>query len=239
MSKIIVISGSPSCGKTVTALKLAETIYNERKATVMFLSADMCVPSIGYLLPHYKNTELSSIGEVLDHTDIYTENVLAHTVTVKNRENFGILAFKTGENRFSYPAPTEDKIQFLLSVLQELAQYIIVDCSGRYDDIISQMAMKQADTVIQLIAPDLKCMSYYAAHADMYATVADKSIQIMNITDRDVYLPIEDVKKHFKKVRFVLPYSLPLKQQTITGLLTENLKDAAYCNVMKKLTEVV
>ena len=43
-----------------------------------------------------------------------------------------------------------------------------------------------------------------------------------------MFLPIEEVKTHFKNVKLILPYSRPLKQQAITGSLTERLNDSKY-----------
>ena len=49
MSKLIAVCGSPGSGKTTTALKLAEEIYYEKKASVQFVSPDLSVPCMAYL----------------------------------------------------------------------------------------------------------------------------------------------------------------------------------------------
>ena len=43
MGKMIAVCGSPNCGKTTAALKLAQEIYGLKKSSVMFLSPDLIV----------------------------------------------------------------------------------------------------------------------------------------------------------------------------------------------------
>lgn len=81
-----------------------------------------------------RRKELYSVGVALDRTDIYREDVLRQMNHVKTMENFGFLGYKAGENKYSYPRPTEDKILNLFSILRELADYVIVDCA---DGLIS------------------------------------------------------------------------------------------------------
>ena len=116
MGKFIAVCGSPESGKTVTALKLAQEIYEETRQRVLFFSPDLSVPLMGYIFPHCKESDLYSIGKALDQTDIYKEDVLKRVVTVKTMTSFGYLGFKAGENKYTYPRPTEDKVlQLLLS----------------------------------------------------------------------------------------------------------------------------
>ena len=44
MGKMIAVCGSPNCGKTTAALKLAQAIYGLKKTSVHFLSPDLTVP---------------------------------------------------------------------------------------------------------------------------------------------------------------------------------------------------
>lgn len=228
MSKIIAFCGSPESGKTTASLKTAQELNCGKKGSVIFLSPDMNVPSMAYLFPRYKDSEFYSIGRVLDKTDIYKEDVIKQLVTIKDMPNFGFLGYKAGENKYSYPRPTEEKITALFRVLREAADYVVVDCASSADELISRMVINEADSVIQMITPDLKCMAYYASQAVMFESAANRSVKVMSIRDCDLYLPIEEVKKHFKNVQFILPYSRPLKQQSITGDLSERLEDKKY-----------
>ncbi len=228
MSKMIAFCGSPESGKTTASLKVAQELYYDKKGSVVFLSPDMSVPVMAFIFPHSKDSDLFSIGKALDKTDIYKEDVLKQLVPVKTMRNFGFFGYKAGENKFSYPRPTEDKIMALFRAMKEIADYVIVDCVSDADDLISRMAVNEADSVIQMITPDLKCMAYYASQSGMFESAADRGFKVLCIRDRDLYLPKEEVISHFKNVQFTLPYSRPLKQQVITGTLSERLADSKY-----------
>lgn len=50
---------------------------------------------------------------------------------------------------------------------------------------------------------------------------------------------ITEVANHFKGVDFTLPFSRALKQQTITGTLSERLPDAKYRSVAAEIAKAV
>ena len=153
--------------------------------------------------------------------------------------NFGYLGFKAGENKYSYPRHTEDKVLDLFRCMSEIAEYVVIDCTSDSDDLISSLAIREADNVILAVTPDLKCMTYYGSNGDAFLGCANKAEYVMNIMDKDLFLPIDEVKTHFKKIQFVLPYSVALKQQTITGTLSERLADRKYREVISQLAKAV
>lgn len=239
MSKMIAVCGSPESGKTTAALKIAQELYYDKKGSVIFLSPDMCVPAMAYIFPHCKDSDLFSVGKALDKTDIYREDVMKQLVSVKTMLNFGFLGYKATENKFSYPRPTDDKILALFRVMKEIADFVIVDCVSDADDLTSRLALTESDSVVQMITPDLKCMSYYSSQAEMFSTVSERSVKVMSIRDKDLYLPTDEVKAHFKNVAFVLPYSQALKQQVITGTLSERLADRKYREQIAEIAKKV
>ncbi|MBQ7725820.1 MAG: hypothetical protein IJT66_01610 [Clostridia bacterium] len=237
MSRVIAVYGSPESGKTVTALKLAQEIYERKKNRVLFVSPDLTVPMMGYVFPHCKASELYSLGEVLDRTDIGKEDILKQIVTVKTMENFGYLGFKAGENRYSYPHPTEDKIAQLFARLREIAEYIVLDCVSDPADFISAMCLKEADDCLQIISTDLKGMVY---HLSNNAGITLKHRQtVLNIKEKDIVLATEEIGAVFGKTDFTLPYSFALKKQTYTGTLSERLSDPKYRKAMKTVARAV
>ena len=240
MSKFIAVCGAPGCGKTTAALKVAQELYllNGRRP-VLFFSPDLQVPGLGYIFPHRKSADLYSIGEVLERTDVYREDVLKHTVTTKEMEGLGYLGFKAGENKYSYPRPTEDKIRQLFRCMRELAEYVVVDCTSDRADLLSAMARNEADTIIQVASPDLKTMCYFVSNADQFDALPNSTIQIMSILDRDIYLPVTEVDSHFKSITLKLPYSRQIKQQAITGTLTGLVSDPSYRNAAKEIARAV
>lgn len=239
MSKMIAVCGSPGSGKTTAALKIAQELYYEKKGTILFLSPDISVPVMAFIFPHCKDSDLFSIGKALDKTDIFKEDVMKQIVSVKTMLNFGFLGYKAQENKFSYPRPTEDKVLALFNSMKEIADFSVIDCTSDAGDLISCMAMTESDSVVQMITPDIKCMGYYSSQSDMYSAVSDRSIKVLCICDRDLYLPIDEVKAHFKDIRFTLPYSRPLKQQVITGTLSERLADRKYREQIAEIAKKV
>jgi len=127
----------------------------------------------------------------------------------------------------------------LFRAMKEIANYTVIDCTSDADDLTSCMAMHEADSVIQMITPDLKCMAYYSSQSNIFNAVSDRSIKVMSTRDYDLYLPINEVKEHFKNVSVILPYSRPLKQQVITGTLSECLADRKYREQIAKIAKKV
>ena len=240
MSKFIAVCGAPGSGKTSVTLKVAQELYHlTDRAPILVFSPDLQAPSLGYLFPHKKASELYSVGKVLEQTDVYREDVLKHTVTTKDMEGLGYLGFKAGENKYSYPRPTEDKVRQLFRCMRELADFVIVDCSSDRTDLLSAMARNEADVVLQVTSPTLKTMCYYASNEDQFESANNCMIRVMNIQDHDIYLPLQEVDHHFKGIPYTLPYSRGIKQQAITGTLAQMLPDRAYRAVIKEIAKAV
>ena len=239
MGKMIAVCGSPNSGKTTAALKLAQEIYGLKKASLMFLSPDLNVPCMAYLFPNGKDSDLYSLGVALDKTDIYKEDVLKQTVNVKTMQNFGFLGFKLGENRYSYPRPTEDKVNQLFAVMKDNADYVIVDCTCDPDDIVSSIAKRDCDVAVQMFSPDMKCISYYASCVNQFLLIEGKKLKVLNVMDKDIYVPIYEAETHFKGMDFKLPYERMLKQQMITGTLSERIGNCKYRSEIERLAKAV
>lgn len=239
MSKIIAVCGAPYSGKTTATLKIAQEVYFSSNQPVLFVSPDTNRPTLSYIFPRSKDSDLFSLGVALDKTTITREDILKQTVSTDNMKNFGFLGLKTGENKHSYPLPTEDKVKEFLNACSGIAPYVFVDCASCFDDLISEIAMREADINIQLISADLCAMGYYSAYEERYNSISDKCIKVINIRDNDIFLPIEEVKSHFGDVKFILPYSRHLKHQAITGTLFEKIPDPKYKKVCWDISRAV
>lgn len=231
MAKIIAVCGSPSSGKTTTALKLAQEIYFSAKCPVLFISPDTNTPTLSYLFPRSKDNELFSLGAALDKTSITAEDILKQTVNINSMKDFGFLGLKLGENKYSYARPTEEKVKEFFVSCGNIASFVFIDCASYFDDPISEMAMRESGIIVQMITADLKCMGYYSAYEDRYNALSDKVIKILNVMDNDILLPIDEVKQHFNGTDFMLPYSIKIKEQAIIGSLTDKTSDSKYKSV--------
>lgn len=237
---MIAVIGSPGSGKTTVTLKLAQELYcATTNGAVIYLSPSLKVPAIGVLFPNYTPDSIFSLGEMLDKTDIYEEDILNHLVTVKSMNNFGCLGYKAGENRFSYPVLTEDKVKSLFDVLHKMAGYVFVDCTEEENDLISQYALGVADEVILVLSPDLKSMVYLSSNESVLGSHADRAVRVLNINENELYPPVDDVKSNVRNISFVLPYSKQIRGQHLDGLLYERAKDKKYRTELSKIVNTI
>lgn len=240
MPKLIAFYGSPGGGKTSVALKTAmETYIQTKDEVVAFLSPDTIVPSIALLFPNYSPDEVVSLSEIFDNTAITSESLLKNAVTVKSMKDFFALGFKAGENRFSFPTPTPEKINSLFSALSDVAGYIFFDCTNDETDEISKKAILTADKAIHVISPDLKGMSWYSSNKNTDRTEGENLLNVVNITERELYLPIEEACSTLNSVTDVLPYSKALKRQMLDGRMYERLNDRVYTKKLQSLVSKI
>ena len=229
MAKLIAVCGAPGSGKTTVAFKLAQEIYlSTSDCSVTFLSPDIIVPSIGMLFPNYTPDSLFSLSAVLDCTDISDDLIMGNLVTVKNMKNFGCLGFMSGDSKYSFPTPTKEKVMNLLDVLSAAEGYVFVDCSNDDSDLISKQAIARADHIIQVITPDLKSMTWLNSYGDKITAGLEQCIKVVNITENELYIPLEDVCTHLKNVACVLPYCRQVRQQLLDGRMYDRLTAKEY-----------
>ena len=229
MAKLIAVCGAPGSGKTTVAFKLAQEIYlSTSDCSVTFLSPDIIVPSVGMLFPSYTPDSLFSLSAVLDCTDISDDLIMGNLVTVKNMKNFGCLGFMSGDSKYSFPTPTKEKVMNLLDVLSAPEGYVFVDCSNDDSDLISKQAIARADHIIQVITPDLKSMTWLNSYGDKITAGLEQCIKVVNITENELYIPLEDVCTHLKNVACVLPYCRQVRQQLLDGRMYDRLNAKEY-----------
>lgn len=240
MAKLIAVYGAPGAGKTCVSIKVGMALYLKtanNDAPIYYLSPDLIVPTNGLLFPNYKPDEVRSLADVFDNSVITEDIVLANTVTIKSMKNFGALGFKAGDTEYSFPRPTPEKINALFSILNDLAGYVIVDCAGEATDAISRKAMQTADAVLRVVTPDVKGMAWYSSHN--YSERQDNTdlFNVVNITEKDLHLPVSEVGANLKTVAGELPFSEALKQQMLDGELYEALRDNKYSKKVSALAQ--
>lgn len=241
MSKLIAVWGAPTSGKTVFSVKLASAVYERYNSTVLMLSCDDATPVLPCLFPALKSDELYSVGEPLSKTDITQQEVIKAIVTLKGKINLGYLGYKDGENKYTYPAYGEKKALMLLEVLKSLADFVIVDCTSILN-ILSAVALKNADEIIRLASPALKTVSFFSSQLPLYADPAyrlEQQIVGLNINEADCYMPIEEAKSHFREISFTLPYCRDIRQQCIDGTLTKTVRDKKYSAKFKAIADKI
>ena len=238
MSKIIAIWGSPNSGKTTLAVKIATELDNRKVGSILVLHTDNTIPVMPVLFPF--NKDLHSIGVALSAVDITQFEILQAVTTPKGRDNLGFLGYVWGDNQFSYPAIDKRKASDCLSVLKSIADYVIVDCSSLYDNVLSHASIADADIVIKLATPDLNSMTFFQSQTPLYIdcdVAIAEAAQGLTLMSRDTYQPVEDCKQYFSKTSFVCPYCTEIKDQWATGTLINHKNNKAYNQMVNKLAD--
>lgn len=242
MGKLICVWGSPNSGKTTFSVKLARSIYDEYESKVVVVNADLDTPTLPVLFPNKKADEMKSVGAVLTKTEITQESVIENLVSIKSKANICFLGFKDAENIYTYPRFDPIKVMSMFEVLRSLVDYVVVDCSSTLKNVISRTAIKTASEVLRLASPDLKSISWYSSQLPLFGDPdlrLSEHIQGLNVSDEELFMPIEDTRSHFTDVRFTIPYSKEVKQQMLDGNLFEKVGDKRFNDRFKAITEKV
>lgn len=182
--QMLAVWGSPSSGKTVTAIKIAAELA-KRKQNVVVVCCDLSAPAIPTLIKS-KRTGTVSIGEVLEAPVITQELILKNCVSFDKNPYITLLGYKMGESVFDYAEYTKERAVDLLVLLRHIADYVIVDCTSILtDNILSTAALEVADEVLRLCPNDLKSISYFASYMPLIGDrkfKPDKHIKVLSCT---------------------------------------------------------
>lgn len=244
MGKLIAVWGAPGSGKTTFSVKLAEALYRSRgKAgcSVIVVFTDSVAPALPVVFPGYKPEDIFSVGSILSKPDITPNDAVAGIVTVKDRMNLGFLGYRLGENKYSFPAYTEEKAKTLFTVLCGVSDYVIADCmSDPTANCLTSSALSLADSTVRISSPDLRCMSYCSSQLSLFAAggyLHDDDIQVMNVPGAEYTNSAPDMSAALGLKAYILPYSPMLLEQSLAGVLYEPLKDKRYMQTVQKIAE--
>lgn len=160
---MLAVWGSPGSGKTVTAAKIAKML-SARKKNVILLLCDMAAPMLPCICPADALESNGSLAGVLAAARI-SENLIKHNlVTFKRNSCLAVLGLLERQNEYSTPPFTQKQVVELLDGLRQIAPYVIVDC-GSYiaNDILSAVALMEADSILRLANCDPKSVNYFAS----------------------------------------------------------------------------
>lgn len=243
MGKMIAVWGTPNCGKTTLALKLAQTIYalNKGKKSVIAIFTDSVTPTLPVLFPNYSDGELFSLGTVLSKAEITPGDVFSNMVGIKGKLNFGVLGYRIRENKYSFPEYGEKKAGEFYDVICDLADYIVVDCSSDLKtSIISDAALKSADGMIYLFSPDIKCLSFTLSQMPIIRStgyISSNMIKVMNVAAGEMAMPTAAIRTYIGETEYTLPFSGEIARQYIDGTLADFPKDKKYTRVLSSIYE--
>lgn len=182
-NQVLAVWGSPSCGKTTIAAKLANYISG-KGYDVALLLCDMDAPPLPLLVPPSDIEAERSLGSILAAVKINDNLILQNSITIKKNTHISIIGMLKGENMFSYPKYTQVQAHELIDELKGIVDFVIVDCSSHLsDDILSTVALIESDCVLRLINCDLKSISYLSSQLPLLADnkfKTDKQLKVAN-----------------------------------------------------------
>ena len=121
-----------------------------------------------------KTATRDAYGKALAELEVTQDKLVPQIMTVKGKVNLGFLGFKDGENKYTYPKFEEGKVHAMFSLLDSLCDYVIVDCTSNLGNPIARVAVKCADQVIRLAAPELSSISYFSSQLPLYGDPAKR-----------------------------------------------------------------
>lgn len=226
---ILAVWGSPGSGKTTVAVKIAK-LLSDRKKNVVLVLCDMTAPMLPCICPPSELEYEKSLGSVLAAAHVTAPLIKHNLITLKKNGFLTILAMKKGENEYTYPPYEQSQAGELLEELRKIADFIVVDC-GSYiaNDILSAVALMEADHVLRLSAADLKSISYLSSQLPLLRDSkwdAEKQYKTAsNVKPRQAG---EQMGQALGSVAFTLPHSKELEEQYFAGnmLADLSLKDS-------------
>ncbi len=247
MGKLVAVWGTPNSGKTTVAIKLANALNTRQKKeapySVITLFCDLNAPVIPCIFPNMKKEEIFSVGGILVKTDISRNVVFSSAIFLKDKQNLAFLGYTDGENKFSYPALTEQKVIEFYEILKESADFVVVDCvSLPEDNMLTHVALKKADVRINLSTPSLKCCSFHLSGNPIFMRrgyISERDIRVMNVKNAEAIPIAADMKSTLGNIKHTISYSSAVREQTLYATLHEEVRDKKFnVAVFNIMTEV-
>lgn len=219
-NQMLAVWGSPGSGKTTVAVKLAKHLAARKKRVILVL-CDMTAPMLPCICPEQELESVRSLGSILAAAKVSDSLVKHNLILHKRYENLAMLGLLKGENEYTYPPFGQEQVLELFSCLRSLASYVIIDC-GSYiaNDILSAVALMEADAVLRLMNCDLKSVSYLSSQLPLlrdHKWDADKQYKVAsNVKTQEAGAYMEQA---LGNVTFTLYHSAELESQMLSGNL--------------------
>ncbi|MFB5678076.1 hypothetical protein ACE3NQ_22340 [Paenibacillus terreus] len=222
-NKLVVIWGSPSSGKTVTTLKLAQALAAKSKDVLAIFSDPLC-PSIPFLVPQFANKQ-RSLGELLSLPTLAQEDLFRYSLSIKGTPHLGLLGYKKRDHVFTYANYERERVVDMLTLARHTADVVLVDCVSYVSaNLLSTVAMELADTVFRFHTCNLKSIMFYASNLPLLSdTRFQHAAQVPILSN---LRPDQDSRTYGQVVggiQFHLPHVQTLEQQTLEACLLDPL----------------
>lgn len=222
---VLAIWGSPGCGKTTAAIKIAAHIASQKHNVILML-CDQNVPMMAAIAPPSEMECQRSLQSVLAATHITNHLVENNLVTLHHNNYLTFLGFQRGENEQSCPVFDALQVKELILSLSETATFVVIDCGSHIAyDILSAVSLPQADHILWLMSCDLKSIGFFTSQLPLFS-------QLGVDPEREYHIPSNVEPGQPLEVLgstvFPLPHSNELHTQFLSGNLLKplNLKES-------------
>ncbi len=126
---VLAVWGSPSSGKTVVSVKLADYLARKKK-NVLLIFADMATPPLPCICASSDLEGEKSLGSILAATHV-TENLIKKNCMFYRKNDYlSMIGMLKGENVFTYPPYDQTQAAELIEQARGVAPYVIIDCGS-------------------------------------------------------------------------------------------------------------
>ncbi|WP_049895181.1 hypothetical protein [Paenibacillus antibioticophila] len=221
--RLIAVWGSPSSGKTVTAVKLAQAFAN-RKQNVLLLCSDALCPSVATIAPKGIANH-ASLGELLSLPTLNQEDILHYALPLDVSPYIALLGYKKGDTSFSYATYNRDRVVDLLTLARHVADVVLVDCTSFLSvDLLSTVALEMADKIVRVHSCDLKSLMFFASYLPLLTDARFRRADLLPLLSK--VKPEQDSHEYsqvFGGIQLTLPYLDQIEQQAATAQLLEEI----------------
>lgn len=221
---VLAVWGSPGSGKTVTAVKVAQHLANQKKNVILLL-CDMTAPMMPCICPPSDLECERSLGSVFAAQHI-SENLIKNNLTTHKRmPHLTMMGLRKGENEYTYAACTKDQAEELIDGLRRIAPYVVIDCSSYIaNDILSAVALMESDSVLRLVNCDLKSVGYLSSQLPLLKELDwNEEKQYKTAANIKPQQAADKIGQILGNVAFRLPHSAEVEEQYLTGTLLSDL----------------
>ena len=128
---ILAVWGSPGCGKTVTAVKIAKHLATQKKNTVLLL-CDMTAPMMPCICPPSELEVDKSLGSIFAAQHISVNLIKHNLTTLKRLPHLTMLGLRKKENEYTYAPCTKQQAEELIRGLREIVFHLQILSSDSF-----------------------------------------------------------------------------------------------------------
>lgn len=201
------------------------TAFGIPEENTVLLLCDMTAPMMPCICSPSELEVDKSLGSIFAAQHISVNLIKHNLTTLKRLPHLTMLGLRKKENEYTYAPCTKQQAEELIRGLREIVPYVVIDCSSYIaNDILSAVALMEADSVLQLASCDLKSVGYLSSQLPLLGELKwDKDKQYRVASNIKPFQAADRIGQVLGSVAFRLPYSQELEEQYLAGELLADL----------------